>query len=691
MRGADGASRGRRAAGTALLTLLAVAVQVPFFARGLSLLDEGSVLTIADALARGETLYRERISVVAPLTYEGLALAFRAFGTGLAVARAVQALVFVASLLLVLRVLRSLASEGWALAGALSLLALKPLAFQLWTMANYSQVGALALLGVLAAVCAWLERRRGALLVLAGVAGGLAFLAKQNLGALAAGAAGAALLADAWATAPRSFARLGGRAALLLAGAALPVACAAAGYAASGALPAAWARAVVGVAALGSDAWSLPLPPLAPWDDADPDAGLRLFAYFPASVVALALAGGLALTTSWVAPALEAAVKLCYFAPLFAIGALVVRGVRRRAPAPLACALVAAGAWASMLYRPDWAHLMNVWPMLHVALAAALAQAAPRVRAALGALALAVWLGAAAIAAWALAALDWERVETARGALAVSATDAPAFASLLAWEAAQPPAARIAFLPSIPALHFFTGRPPPLAADMLLPGVFAAGDDQRLARQLAGVDAVLWASAKLPWVGADAVDVAPALAEALATEFRFTRRVAPGYFAFGRAAPPPAEPAASLFDAGGAAPGFGAERWLFHRVWAAALDGGERRCVELPWRVAAGQRVVAAPMADPALWGTDEAALLEFELAAGARGAPATLARRAQLAANAGPGRLELPLTLPPGAEAVLRFCAWRLGAARDTPLVAGWGEPRVERGATAPGAARTP
>jgi hypothetical protein len=693
MRGGAEPDRPTRRRATVAVALLAAAVQAPFFARGLSPLDEGSVLAIADALARGEALYRDRITVVAPLTYEGLALAFRAFGVHLGVARAFQALVFVACVLLVLAVLRRLAGERWALAGALALLALKPLAFQLWTMANYSQVGALALLGLLAALCAWPERRRGALLALAGLAGGLAFLAKQNLGALAAGAAGAALLADGWASAPRRVPRLARGAGLLLAGAALPVACAAAAYAAAGALPAAWSRAVVGVAALGSGAWDLPLPPLAPWSPDHPDAGLRIFSYFPASVVELALAGGLAMSTSWIAPALEAAVKLCYFAPLAAIAALFVCGLRARATAPLACALVAAGAWASMLYRADWAHLMNVWPMLHVAVVAALAQAGPRVRAALGALALAVWLGAGAVASWAFAALDWERVETPRGALAVPAPAAPSFASLLAWDAAQPPAARIAYLPWIPGLHFFTGRPLPLAADMLLPGVFAPGDDERLARELAGVDAVVWASAPLPWVGAGAVDVTPALAAALATQFRFTRRIAPGYFAFERAgAPPGGSPASSsLLGAGSEAPGVRAEHWLFHRVWASELEAGGRRCVEAPWRVADGDRVVASAMAHPSLWGAGSAAALDFELAAAEPGRSAALARRARLVPHTGPERLELALALPPGSDVVLRFCASLAPGAPGAPLAAGWGEPRVERAATPAGAARTP
>src|SRR5512134_2951077 len=101
-------------AGTALVALLAIAVQLPFFDRGFALLDEGTVLATAEALARGEVLYRDRITVVAPLSYELLAATFRAFGNHVAVGRSIQAAVFVACVLLSLGVLRRVASEAWA-------------------------------------------------------------------------------------------------------------------------------------------------------------------------------------------------------------------------------------------------------------------------------------------------------------------------------------------------------------------------------------------------------------------------------------------------------------------------------------------------------------------------------------------------------------------------------------------------
>jgi hypothetical protein len=672
-----GGARRRRAAGAALVALLAIAVQAPFFARGLSPLDEGSVLAIADALAQGDVLYRDRIVVVAPLTYESLGLAFRWLGADIAVARAFQAALFLACVLLSLGVLRRVAGEAWALGGALSLLALKPLGFPLWTIANYSQLGLVALLLVLWSLLRWLERGRGKDLVLVGFAGGLAFLAKQNLGAVAALAAGLALLAEWWTSQPRRLRGLAGRAGLALGGSLVPVCGMALRYAEQGALAAAWTRAIASMSTL-ADAWLLPFPPLSAWSRSDPDWGLRLFAYFPPSVVELGLAGGLDLSGA-LAHGVEWAVKLCYVAPLVAIGWLVWRWLRAGPPrraALLACALFAAGVFASMLYRPDWAHLMNVWPVLHVAIVAALAQAGARTRAALGGIAGAAWLGAAAVTTWAFLALDWEHVRTERGELAIAAPAARSVEALLRWEAAQPETRRIAFLPAIPVFHFLAARPLPLAADMLVPGIFDAGDDERLARELAAVDRVVYATGELPWVRADAIDVCPKLSRALATQFRFARRITPDHLAFERA-PRAAEEgeAHELWELARGAP---VEHWLFQRVWAWEHRAGERRCIEVPWRVAAGDRVVATPMAHPSLWQAEPASRatwIDFELSVEGAGGSPLLGRAARVSASSPAEPWEIPLELPEGSEVALRFCSVSGAAVR-----AGWAEPRVER-----------
>jgi hypothetical protein len=683
------ALRVSRRGGAALILLLALVVQAPFMDRGLALLDEGTVTANADALARGDVLYRDRITLVAPLSYELVAAGYRWFGAHVAVGRGLQAALFAGCVLLSFAVLRRTAGFGWAFAGALLLLALKPLGYLSWTIANYSPLGLFALLLALAALARWLDERRRADLALAGLASGLVFVAKQNLAAVAALAVGASVLAAWWASPPRRLGSLFASAGLLLAAALAPVGAAALRYAQLGALDAAFEQAVVGLAGF-ADAWRLPFPPLAPWSDEDPRHALRIFSFFPQPVVEAAL-GGRTLPRA-LYHGVEWAVKLCYALPLLAIALLGVRWLRepsRRAErsVSLACALFAAGAYASMWYRPDWAHLMNVWPLLHVAICAALAGERGRLQGALAAVAASAWLGLAAVSCWALVALDWQTVRTPRGELRVAAVDAPALRAVLAWDAERPPAERIAFLPAASGLHFLSGRPLPLAVDALTPGVFRPSDEERMLRQLDAVERVVFDARPLPWVRGDVVDVVPRLARALATQFRFTEQVAPGFFAFARATPAADAPRERV-DLAAEASGDGVtpEHWLFHRVlaWDVAQRAG-RACAESAWRAAPGDRIVATPMTHPVRWGSADAepGWLGFELAVLGPDRTPVATRTEQRAVSAAPEAWTLPVALPAGSEASLRICVWRVanGAGMERgALRAGWAEPRVER-----------
>jgi hypothetical protein len=670
-----------------LLLLLAFAVQAPFFDRGLSLLDEGTVAATADALTRGETLYRDRVTIVAPLVYELLAAGYRLFGADVAVGRALTAVLFAGSVLLAFAVLRRAAGERWAFAGALLLLALKPLGFFSWTIANYSPLGLLALLLALAALARWLGTRRPLDLALAGLASGLVFVAKQNLAAVAAFAVGGAVLAAWWASPPRRWRSLAGCAGLLAVTSLVPLAATALLYAGRGALRPAVEQLVTRMPAF-ADAFLLPFPSPLPWREGDPDAALRIFAFLPQPVVELALAGGFA-STPVALGALEWAVKLCYALPIVAIVLLVLRWLaeparRAERSVGLACALFAAGAYASMAYRPDWSHLMNVWPLLHLALVAAVAAERGRLRAALAGTAALVWLALASAACAALFALDWERVSTPRGSLQVAAPAAPALRALLAWDAGRPPAERIAYLPSVPGLHFLTGRPLPLAVDGWLPGTFAPEDEQRMLGQLAAVERVVFDERLLPGVRADAIDAAPRLARALAAEFRFERIVAPGYYAFARARSAAAAPGERVDLAAGAGQGAALEHWLFQRVLAWRLarqgDGG---CVESAWRAAPGDHLVAAPLAHPSLWTRGATASFRFELSVLGPGGAPVVARTEQIPGGAPPEAWRVPIELPAGADAAVRLCTWLVARSEGAgALRAGWAEPHVERGA---------
>ncbi len=78
-------ARDRRTA--AALALVAILVQIPFLERGISFYDEGSILAIADGLRSGETLYHDRVTTIAPLTFELMGALFGLFGPSFLVGR----------------------------------------------------------------------------------------------------------------------------------------------------------------------------------------------------------------------------------------------------------------------------------------------------------------------------------------------------------------------------------------------------------------------------------------------------------------------------------------------------------------------------------------------------------------------------------------------------------------------------
>ena len=74
-----------------LLAIVSIAIQLPFLHLGFSELDEGSILTIAEGISKGDRLYTDHPSAIAPLTYEVLGLAFRVSGPSVECARWIEA------------------------------------------------------------------------------------------------------------------------------------------------------------------------------------------------------------------------------------------------------------------------------------------------------------------------------------------------------------------------------------------------------------------------------------------------------------------------------------------------------------------------------------------------------------------------------------------------------------------------
>ena len=90
--------------------------------------------------------------------------------------RILQVLAFSGCVMLGYAILRRVVSERAALLGAAALIALKPIAFQTWTMLNYSQVAMLLALAELLLELRFFERRRLLWLAASGATAGLSLL-----------------------------------------------------------------------------------------------------------------------------------------------------------------------------------------------------------------------------------------------------------------------------------------------------------------------------------------------------------------------------------------------------------------------------------------------------------------------------------------------------------------------------------
>jgi hypothetical protein len=192
------------------------------FAAGLTPFDEAWFLQVAHRVTSGEILYRDVFFGVTPLSIEFTALGVRLFGAEILVVKAAVGLCFALSVALAARIDAQLGGpRSFPTILVLALAALgRP------EMAPYSGLSTVFLLATMSAALYWLgaaradvpDNRRAALaLAAAGVAAGLSFASKQNLGAYAALALTASIAAG-------SRDRRAGLRALIIAGAACALA-----------------------------------------------------------------------------------------------------------------------------------------------------------------------------------------------------------------------------------------------------------------------------------------------------------------------------------------------------------------------------------------------------------------------------------------------------------------------------------
>src|SRR6185295_2215905 len=163
--------------------LLALAVQAPIFDRWLSLLDEGYLLAIADAINRGKLLYRD-VYVDAPFpgAFYLLAAWFRLFGTSVWTSRLLVVAAFTLLAVLTVRIGRELVSRRAALALIVLVLCYRIWAFPHWHIVSYSSTSATFLAAAVALIFHYLRRPSRLALLASGVLVGAGMLCKQDYG-----------------------------------------------------------------------------------------------------------------------------------------------------------------------------------------------------------------------------------------------------------------------------------------------------------------------------------------------------------------------------------------------------------------------------------------------------------------------------------------------------------------------------
>ncbi|MCZ6785367.1 MAG: glycosyltransferase family 39 protein [Proteobacteria bacterium] len=668
-------------------------VQIPFLRRGISPLDEGSMLAIADALYQGEALYRDRVTQLGPVSYELLAALFHLFGPSVLVGRIVQALVLCGSVVLVYVMLRDLLGWRWALGGAALVLAVKTLGFPYWTLYNYAPIGLLFCLAAAAAVMRFLPEHRLGWLALGGIGIGVAFVTKQNLGALLGFATAITVFADWLRDGDRAIPALTGRAAVLAAGTLGPILVVIGAYGAGGTLGDLVEWTVVGLMHMGQP-YQIPFPGLTAWWSQPESIGEIAFTYFPAPLLLLSWQGGLDMSSRAVVLLLEIFVKATYFLPLFLVAGGVVslwRGDGSSLPRAawsqqLLLILAGAACYGSVLARgrTDWVHLMTVQPALVLLCVAVVGQWARSVRwrSALSLWVGGIWLAAGLAIGAAIFAVYRVPVESPRGDLLASPTTARNSNRLLRYLDTRPPDERILILRAQPIHYFLSGRRIPGRFDLLMPGVIGPPEnDALIAESLSDVDRVIYDPKPFPTIPVPITEYAPLTSETLASRFQIDEIVSEKAFVLKRADTGPPETVAvdiwRDFDRFSKSRRAQRDSWMVYRILAADLEsGGEPVCVTVPHAVAPGDWIATTPITlPPPFWGGGNAPAARFrvDLRDGTR---AETLYEASVTVDPPGERLRIPLSSVAGRQVEIDFCISALHA----PVRAGWARPRIVR-----------
>lgn len=167
------------------IALATIGMQLPFFDRWFSAMDEGHILLFSEMVARGGTLYRDATLYPLPGAFYLLALLFRLFEPSVLVARWTVVVEFALFAAVVHDLMRRAVPARLALVAVPLLWAWRVWCFPHWQMYSYSTT-ALLLYAVSLRLLVWhLESGRRGPLAAAGLVFGLGVFCKQDYGAAA--------------------------------------------------------------------------------------------------------------------------------------------------------------------------------------------------------------------------------------------------------------------------------------------------------------------------------------------------------------------------------------------------------------------------------------------------------------------------------------------------------------------------
>lgn len=694
------------------LVLTSVVIQVPFLDRGISFYDEGSILAIADGLRHGAVLYRDHVTPTAPLTYESMRVLFDWFGPSLLVGRVLQLLTFALCTLLVYKILREFTGVSGALVGAIACLPVKSLGFPLWTVVNYSQVAILFCFASVLVTLRFLRTGRAWWLLAAGAGVGLTLITKQNLGGLLGVTLAATVVLDALREGNglvTRIRRVTWRGTLMLAGMLPLLGATVAYYAVAGALGDFIERAVLGLAYL-----TQPYALRPPWSYGSMDPGDVVFTYFPTPLAHLVWEGRLQLDERLyfsIARAVQAAYAVPVVALLLGAGVLV-RGLFSEMPRfqwtrLVLIVLFSATCYASMLYRADWTHLMNVFPALLLVIVVVIESwaAASRWRRHAAMAAWSLWLIVGGLAAAVVFTTYSVPVDTPRGRLFAPSEEAKNTRLLLTYLKRQPERERIGFLRAEPLFYFLTDRRIHLGFDLVMPGLVGPGDDERIAQSLEDVDQIVYNPKGFVTVPSPITEYAPQTAHVIATKFLVTRILSATAFVLRPAdTDTPADATVidlwddsdglSQFTLGARPvavelPRYERTSWMVWRVLATGIARrAESACFAFHHTVGTGEALVTTAMLDPIAWAqvpgyadySHDLSGAAFTITVKRPNVPVTTV----YAAERQPGQAGDPVRIPlgpfTGSNVEIRFCVALRSAVRSDSAytLAGWAEPRI-------------